>query len=565
MFNTSEPTPISTPVLVIDDDPTMLNLARFFLEEQGYEVTTVATSEDAMRLIQQKPFALALTDFQLPDLDGLELVKRIKEISPDIEIIMITGYGSIGRAVEATKAGAFYFAEKPVDFDQLLPLIEKAIERRQNQLEIEALRRKVRGEPNGYQGIIGTSTVMQRIYDVIESIAASDANVLVIGESGTGKELVASAIHNRSHRAKQPFMQVNCAALPKELIESELFGHTKGAFTGATNDKVGLIGRATGGSLLLDEIGEMPLELQPKLLRVLQERVYYRLGSEKALSADFRLIAATNRNPLDAIRDGHLREDLYYRLNTIELHVPPLRERMQDILQLADHFLQRYADKYKREVKRFSEQAYQQLFDHHWPGNVRELQNAIERAVLMARGEEVTVLHLPSARARIISSVGGPAETESAVLPDRTMNASEHVVPPISPAPPALQQPVSAAFPLTPGMAPASPPQANLTNLTQVTIEQLCRMIVHKLPEPQTGTQADELFKQLEVYLAHSAVERTKGNKQAAANMLGIYRPRLYSLLKKGSEQDQTPGTSASSETDLDARDHGQSYSVAQT
>jgi DNA-binding NtrC family response regulator len=522
----------------------MLNLAKFYLEEQGYQVITAATSEEALRLIQQTPFALALTDFQLPDLDGLELVKRIKETSPDTEIIMITGYASVGRAVEATKAGAFYFVEKPVDFDQLFPLIEKAVRFRQRGEEIRELRRKLSDGNAEYFDLIGSSPAMQHIYDVIESIAESDANVLIIGESGTGKELVASAIHNRSLRARHPFMQVNCAALPKELIESELFGHTKGSFTGATNDKVGLIGRATGGSLLLDEISEMPPELQPKLLRVLQERVYYRVGGEKAFAADFRLIAATNRHPFDAIRDGHLREDLYYRLNTIELHVPPLRERMQDLPQLADHFLRLYAEKYKREVKTFSDQAYQQLFDHDWPGNVRELQNAIERAVLMSRGEEVTALYLPSARPRFASQVSDAAETEPAAPPVQAINPPERQISHATQAPPSSTDPAG---------------------LVNVTIEQLCRMIVQKLPEPQTGTQADELFKQLEVYLAHSAVERTKGNKQAAANMLGIYRPRLYSLLKKGSESESTPNPVNNAGKDLDAKDDVPAYRTAQT
>lgn len=511
MSKAPDPMPISMPILVIDDDPTMLNLAKFYLEEQGYAVTTAATSEECLQLIKQRNFALALTDFQLPDLDGLELVKRIKRDSPDTEIIMITGYASIGRAIEATKAGAFHFVEKPVDFDLLISLIQKALRFRQQEQELRQLRRKVY-EDHGYFNIIGSSPAMQHVFDVIESIAESDANVLIIGESGTGKELVANAIHHRSLRANQPFMQVNCAALPKELIESELFGHTKGAFTGANNDKVGLIGRAAGGSLLLDEIGEMPLELQPKLLRVLQERVYFRLGSEKPLSADFRLIAATNRNPLDAIRDGHLREDLYYRLNTIELSILPLRERPQDILPLAIHFLKHYAEKYKRKVERFSDQTYQQLFDHHWPGNVRELQNAIERAVLLCNGEEIKTLHLPSSRPRSFPGAES-TEAEPLVSMDRMANPK---------AKPAL------SIPLTAQAAPG---------LESYSIEELCRVIINKLPEPQPGEQADELFKQLEVHLAHSAVERTRGNKQAAANMLGIYRPRLYSLLKRKASQ----------------------------
>lgn len=539
MSKAPDPTPTSMPILVIDDDPTMLNLARFYMEEQGYIVTTAATSEECLQLIKQRNFALALTDFQLPDLDGLELVKRIKQDSPDTEIIMMTGYASIGRAIEATKAGAFHFVEKPVDFDLLISLIQKALRFRQQEQELRQLRRKLY-EDHGYFNIIGSSPAMQHIFDVIESIAESDANVLIIGESGTGKELVANAIHHRSLRANQPFMQVNCAALPKELIESELFGHTKGAFTGATNDKVGLIGRASGGSLLLDEIGEMPLELQPKLLRVLQERVYYRLGSEKALSADFRLIAATNRNPLDAIRDGHLREDLFYRLNTIELHVLPLRERPQDILPLANHFLKHYGEKYKRRVDRFSEHAYQQLFDHHWPGNVRELQNAIERAVLLCNGEEIKTLHLPSARQR--SSQNTEAiEVEPAASMDRMPNVTARPMPPA---------------PTTPATSPG---------LEAFSIEQLCRVIINKLPEPQPGEQADELFKQLEVYLAHSAVERTKGNKQAAANMLGIYRPRLYSLLKRRAEQNGVLTNTSLNDEDSTLGNDKPTYLTAQT
>jgi len=383
-----------TSILVIDDDPSMLQLARFWLEKEGYEVATALTGEQGMQLISERSFDVALTDYQLPDLDGLDLVKRIKRDSRDTQIIMITGYSTDPRVVAAVNENAFYFHPKPVDFDQLLLLIKRANEHGQQKRLLEGINRRTQ-ERERYYGIIGSSRPMQNLYDIIESVAESDANVLVIGESGTGKELVGSAIHARSQRAKHPFMQVNCAALPKELIESELFGHTKGAFTGAASDKVGLIGRAAGGSLLLDEISEMPLELQPKLLRVLQERVYYRVGSEKPLTADFRLISATNRNPFDAIRDGHLRDDLYYRLNTIELHVPPLRERIEDIPHLADHFLQRYADRYQRPVQKLSNEAYEQLYNYHWPGNVRELHNVLERAAILARGAEIRSEDLP--------------------------------------------------------------------------------------------------------------------------------------------------------------------------
>ena len=453
-------------------------------------------------MIEQRSFDVALTDFQLPDYDGLELVKRITSDSNNTQIIMITGYGADPRVRTAVNEGAFYFHPKPVDFDELLILIKRANEHGQQKRFIESIDRE-RKQRKSYYGIIGSSRPMQHLYDIIESVAESDANVLVIGESGTGKELVGSAIHARSHRAKHPFMQVNCAALPKELIESELFGHTKGAFTGAVGDKVGLIGRAAGGSLLLDEISEMPLELQPKLLRVLQERVYYRVGSEKPLSADFRLISATNRNPFDAMRDGHLREDLYYRLNTIEMHVPPLRDRIEDVPQLAEYFLRRYAERYQRPVQKLSQEAYEQLFSYHWPGNVRELQNAIERAVLMCKGEVIGVQHLPAIRHTIVA----PAATIA-------LSAPPMIAPPV-PSIPSIVAPPAGSH----------------------SIEQLCKQIINLLPEKQAGVQADELFKQLEVYLAQAAVDRTKGNKQAAANLLGIYRPRLYSLLKKGAEQ----------------------------
>jgi DNA-binding NtrC family response regulator len=498
----------SAKILVIDDDPAMLKLAKLNLSEQGYDVETVETSEQGLSLAQSQRFDLALTDFNLPDLNGIELVKRIKEHSPETEIIMITGYGSVTKAVEATKAGAYYFVEKPVDFDELQILLEKALERRRLAQENLQLRGKL-AQRTSYFDIIGGSKAMQTVYEIIEGVADSDANVLVVGESGTGKELIANAIHYRSHRSNHPIMQVNCAALPKELIESELFGHTKGAFTGATADKIGLIGRAAGGSVFLDEISEMPMELQPKLLRVLQERVYFKVGSEKPLEADFRLIAATNRHPFDAIRNGHLREDLYYRLNTIEIHVPPLREREEDVQSLADHFLHRYAERYKRPVTSISQQAYERMFSYDWPGNVRELQNAIERAVLLCKGDCIEVEHLP-------------------VL--------HHVVakPRLVSTPAAVANSPATALPFT---APAAP------SIEDYTIEQLCKLIVHKVSEPAPDAPMNELFKQLEVYIAHAAVERTKGNKQAAANLLGIYRPRLYSLLRKQEQQTQTTET----------------------
>src|SRR5215831_19290847 len=484
-------------VLVIDDDPEMLDLARFHLEKNGYEVTCAETGAQALRLVAEHRPEVVLTDLKLPDVYGIDLVANVKEACPGAEVIMITGYGAVTEAIEATKAGAFYFMEKPVEFEELMALIERAIERGRQVVEIERLRDRLR-ERTSYYNIIGSSRPMQNIYEIIESIAESDANVMILGESGTGKELIANAIHFKSARSKKPFVKINCSALPKELIESELFGHTKGAFTGATMEKMGLIGQAAGGSLLLDEIAEMPVELQPKLLRVLQERVYYRVGSEKALEADFRLISATNRNPLDAIRDGALREDLFYRINTIEIQVPPLRDRAEDVQHLAEHFLRIYAEKYNRSVRTISQQAYERMFAYSWPGNVRELQNVMERAVLLAKGEVIEESAIPMSK---------PA-TKAPAPPPSTAPVSRPTPPPGAPAPPSM-------------------------NVSDLTLDQLARLIVNKMPSPTRGGSRVDIFTQLEGAIVRAALERTRGNKQAAANLLGLYRPRLYSMLRK--------------------------------
>src|SRR6266545_3999694 len=392
-------------VLVIDDDPEMLDLARFHLEKNGYEVTCAETGAQGLRLVAEHRPEVVLTDLKLPDVYGIDLVAKLKEACPSAEVIMITGYGAVTEAIEATKAGAFYFMEKPVEFEELMALIERAIERGRQAVEIERLRAKLR-EPTSYYGIIGSSQSMQNIYEIIESIAESDANVMILGESGTGKELIANVIHLRSARSKKPFVKVNLPLLPEKMFESELFGLIiQGAFTGSTMGMMGLIDQAAGGSLLLDEIDMMPVELQPKLLRVLQERVYYRVGSEEALEADFRLISTINRDPLEAIREGTLREDLYYRINTIEIEVPPLRERAEDVQHLAEHFLRIYAEKSNRSVRSISQQAYERMFAYSWPGNVRELQSVMERAVLLAEGDviEESAIPAPEPSTRIVA------------------------------------------------------------------------------------------------------------------------------------------------------------------
>ncbi|HEX8424551.1 MAG TPA: sigma-54 dependent transcriptional regulator [Pyrinomonadaceae bacterium] len=444
-------------ILVVDDEAMMADSLKQNLAEEGYTVDTALSGADAIELFDRGGHHVAVCDVQLPDMDGLEVLRHIKDAQPATEVIVMTGYGTVQRAIEATKAGAFWFLEKPFEFEVLLPLIERAVQHRELIVETETMRRNLSTRTE-YFNIIGASRQMQTIYETIESVAKSDANVLIVGESGTGKELIANAIHYNSLRAKKPFIKVNCAALPKELIESELFGHTKGAFTGAHADKDGLIQHAAGGSLLLDEIAEMPVELQPKLLRVLQERSYRKIGSERTYAVDFRLISSTNRPPADAIRDGLLRDDLFYRISTITIHVPPLRERTEDIQLLAEHFFKMYARKYQRPITGISQAAYQRLFAHGWPGNVRELQNVLERAVLLAKSNKIEPVDLPF---------------ENGSVPERAAQGAAWDVPP------------------------------------NLTLEEIEKLVIEK------------------------TLQRTGGNKQAAANLLGIYRPRLYSKIRK--------------------------------
>ncbi|MGH7783793.1 MAG: sigma-54-dependent transcriptional regulator, partial [Candidatus Binatia bacterium] len=377
--------------LVVDDDKVTLELLTYQLTSEGFETLSADNGTAGLEYVKDNDFDIILTDLNLPDISGIEMVKRSKEISPQTEIIMVTGFGSTEKAIEATKAGAFHYVEKPVDFDELLLLIQKAVERKQQAREIQELRGKLASRTS-YEGVIGGARSMQNIYAIIENVAQSDASILILGESGTGKEVIANAIHYKSRRANKPFVKVNCSALPKDLIESQLFGHVKGSFTGANSYKVGFIGQANGGSLLLDEIGEMPIDLQPKLLRVLQEKAFYRVGSDKPQEVDFRLICSTNRTPFEAIQEGSLREDLYYRINTIEIKIPPLRERLEDVPMLAEHFLKEYAEKYKRTDMKFAQSAYDQMLNSNWRGNVRELEHSVERAVLLSRGDEIEYL-----------------------------------------------------------------------------------------------------------------------------------------------------------------------------
>jgi DNA-binding NtrC family response regulator len=381
-------------ILLVDDEPAIADWLRIVLEGEGYDVGVAGDSVSALGQMTEREFSLALVDLVLPDGDGLQLLQQLKSKDPSLEVIIMTGHSSISKAVEATKQGAFYFVAKPFDSAEMLTLVSKALERRRLLAETSDLKRRL-AEQSGLGELLGGSPAMRRMFDLLESVAGSDANVLIVGESGTGKELAANALHAKSTRAGGPNVKINCAALPKDLIESELFGHVKGAFTGATTDKSGLLEEAHKGSVLLDEITEMPMDLQAKLLRVLEDRQVRRLGGSRTVPVDFRLICSTNRDPETAVRDGRLRQDLYFRINTVTVSMPPLRERGSDIAILAKSFLERFREKHVRPVEGIDPEAYRRLLAYQWPGNVRELEHAIERAVLVARGKEITLSDLP--------------------------------------------------------------------------------------------------------------------------------------------------------------------------
>src|SRR5947207_1259041 len=441
-------------VLAIDDEPSMTEWLKMVIEAEGYEVRTALIGTRGEEIYKQWRPDVVVTDLMLPDVDGVQLLRRLKEIDHTPEIIVISGQGTIARAVEAGQAGAFFFLEKPVSQEGLMNILGRAIDRTLERAEHQQLKDQIRGQYS-FANSVGQSKKMKELFELVESVAASDANILIQGENGTGKELIANAIHYNSNRVKGPFIKINCAAIPKDLIESELFGYKKGAFTGANMDKIGLFEMAEGGSLLLDEIGEMPPYLQTKLLRVLQEREYRPIGSDRIVHVDFRLICATNIDLDTALRDGKLREDLYFRINTITLRVAPLRERTEDIPLLCDHFLEKFRQRYQKNVKSLAPSVYHLLIRNRWPGNVRELENAIERAVLVAKGTEIAVGDLPE------------------TIREESTSSADFVV----------------------------PPPRTLAEIEKMAILQ--------------------------------TLQRTNWNKQEAAQILGLYRPTLYSKMKK--------------------------------
>ncbi|WCJ60140.1 sigma-54 dependent transcriptional regulator [Fontisphaera persica] len=385
---------MSASILVVDDTAEIRDLVRSILSEEGYQVQECESGAALRRrLAEEKAPDLVLLDLRLPDAEGLDLLPAIKREWPGTEVLIMTGYATIEAAVTATKMGAYGFQEKPFDPAALVVNVSRALEHKALQEQASQLRQALSTMSGGAAPVF-QSAAMKSVVKMVEKVAASDVSVFIVGESGTGKEVIADLIHNLSPRAGKPFIKVNCAALPRELIESELFGSVKGAFTGATADRVGLFRQAEGGTLLLDEISEMPVDTQSKLLRVLQDKEVRPVGGRASYTINCRIIAATNRPIQEAIRTGKLREDLYYRISTITLTLPPLRDRREDILPLANAFLQRFAAQAGRSFTGFSAEAAQRLRHFDWPGNVRQLQNEVQRAVLIAAGPQIEVADL---------------------------------------------------------------------------------------------------------------------------------------------------------------------------
>jgi DNA-binding NtrC family response regulator len=461
---------------IIDDERNIQATLIAILERRGFATASAYTAKQGLQMIAEQALDVVLLDLGLPDSEGLDLLKQIRADHPALPVIVITANDSLNNAIASIKEGAFHFIAKPYVPEELLSLVAKALERQETiQLreETERLKKRVQRAEAQLQPVYKNAK-MREMFELIEQIAPSDANVLIVGESGVGKEIFANRIHERSGRSTGPLIKLNCAAFPANMIEGELFGYKKGAFTGASQDFPGMLSAAGGGTLFLDEISEMPVDLQTRFLRVLQEREFRPLGSTQSLKADFRLVAASNRRPEEAIRQGRLREDLFYRLNTFTLAIPPLRERTEDIPELAQVFLERFCKKMNKPVMTIQSEAYDALLRYHWPGNVRQLQNVIERAVVLTQGSMITPRNLPH---EVVHQV--PHEFR-----DTTTSAL---------------------------------PMADQIERPQMLV---------------TASQSLNLADREKAALL-AALEQCRGNKKKAAELLGIHRPTLYTKMKK--------------------------------
>ncbi len=410
-------------ILVIDDSPEILRLFSDYLRAEGYEVDTAEDGARGIASVEKNFYDMILTDLKMPGIDGMEVLKFINERSPDSLCIILTGYGTVKNAVEAIKLGAFDYLTKPVKMDEILVTFQRAFEFRNLKRENVQLRQQLKRKYR-FENIIGDSERMQKVFEIIEKVADTDSTVLILGESGTGKELIAKAIHYNSYRRDNPFVPVNCAAIPSELLESELFGHEKGAFTNAIRMRIGRFEMANGGTVFLDEIGDMNPLLQSKLLRVLQERQFERVGGTKTIKTDIRILAATHQDLKGLVQQRKFREDLYYRLNVIPIGVPPLRERRADIPLLTQHFLEQFNKRKKKKIKGIHEDAMGRLVQYSWPGNVRELENTIERMVILVDGDIVMSSDLPE---KFQEAAGSAAQSQSQDIPENGICLDEAV------------------------------------------------------------------------------------------------------------------------------------------
>ncbi|UJS17586.1 MAG: sigma-54 dependent transcriptional regulator [Candidatus Jettenia sp.] len=381
-------------ILVVEDDEYVLGSIRILLNKEGYEVNTALNGLEALNLYRRESYDLVIADLKMPQMDGIELLKQLKHEFSDVSLIMMTAYGSIRTAVEAMKMGAYDYVTKPVSAEEIRLVIQRALERQNLITEIKTLRKELE-ERFSLDNIIGKSYAMQRVYDLILQVANTDATVLITGETGTRKELVAHAIHHNSKRKNCPFVVINCSALPESLLESELFGHEEGAFTGATKQRVGKFEFADTGTVFFDEMGNLPLSMQTKLLRLLQEKSFERIGGNQTIKVDVRVLAATNKDLNKLSEEGCFRKDLYYRLNVIPIQLPSLKERREDIPLLVTHFIEKYNKVFKKEIKSISQNVLNIMMSYGWPGNVRELENLVERALIMAKDHIISEIELP--------------------------------------------------------------------------------------------------------------------------------------------------------------------------
>jgi two-component system NtrC family response regulator len=381
-------------ILIAEDEKTQRDLLEGFLKKEGFSVDAVANGREALQKLEGNFFDIALIDYKMPELDGLQTLREIRRLYPDLPVVMMTAYGTVETAVASMKEGALDYLTKPVDLEELLLILQKVMERSSLIRENKELRARLQ-ERYMFNNIVYGSPKMEEVMGLVARVAPSQATVLIRGESGTGKELIANAIHYTSPRSKKPLVKVSCSAIPETLLESELFGHEKGAFTGATQRRIGRFEEAESGTIFLDEIGDLSPSIQVKLLRILQEKEFQRLGSNLTLKTDVRVITATHRNLEEAVKNGYFREDLYYRLNVISIHLPPLRERKEDIPLLIDYFLKKYSKENQKSLSDISKEARAMILRYSYPGNVRELENLIERAVVLCRGEVITTQDLP--------------------------------------------------------------------------------------------------------------------------------------------------------------------------